>query len=78
MQASTALFRPGERCKESGIFSVQHYQHRMPHNVFIRQGALFPACKRCGDRVLYSAFLTVHELSEDVDLGESATAAAAD
>jgi hypothetical protein len=44
--------KPGEPVRESGIFWVHHYRHRISHQARIRF-ASFPVCATCGDKVRY-------------------------
>lgn len=37
----------------SGIYSVQHSAHRLPHEVTLLKGELFPKCQKCGDAVTF-------------------------
>ena len=43
----------GDACEESGIYRVTHWRHRFPHRVIMAVGATFPACKTCGNKVVY-------------------------
>ncbi len=45
--------RPGERARQSAIFWVYHYAHRISHPARIRHGEEFPECRVCGDKVRY-------------------------
>jgi hypothetical protein len=61
-------FTSGAVVKESGVYSVQHYAHRLTHNVYISQGAIFPECKSCQHRVRFAPLLApAGKIEEDVD-----------
>jgi hypothetical protein len=71
-------FTPGAVVKESGVYSVQHYAHRLSHNVYVSQGAIFPECKSCQHRVRFAPILTpVGKIEEDVDFLPLTSAASA-
>jgi hypothetical protein len=44
--------KPGEPVRESAIFWVHHYRHRISHQARIKF-AFFPECATCGDKVRY-------------------------
>jgi hypothetical protein len=60
-------FRPGELVPATGIYGVTHYQHRMPHEVFARQGDVFPNCRRCYSRVSFRLVQPAAHLGADPD-----------
>jgi hypothetical protein len=60
-------FHARQRVPETGLYRVFHYQHRMPHDVMMKQGELFPACNRCGDRVLFRLSNSAEPLLADHD-----------
>lgn len=47
------------RCKTgsvipaSGIYSVEHASHRLPHEVTLLKGEIFPKCQKCADAVTF-------------------------
>lgn len=41
----------GQAILESGIYTVFHEQHRLPHEVTLLEGETFPRCAKCGDLV---------------------------
>jgi len=57
----------GQNVPHTGIYRVFHYQHRMPHDVVVRQGEQFPACNKCGDRVYFVASTTAEPVLLDRD-----------
>lgn len=46
-------FRCGEKISESGIYRVVHDKHRLPHEVTLLSGELFPKCMKCEDLVYF-------------------------
>ena len=44
-------FRTGETVPKSGIYRVTHKRHRLPHEVTLLGGQLFPRCSKCKDAV---------------------------
>jgi hypothetical protein len=51
----------------TGLYRVFHYQHRMPHDAMMKRGELFPACNKCGERVLFRQSNTAEPLRCDQD-----------
>jgi hypothetical protein len=60
-------YRAGEQVPNTGLYRVFHYQHRMPHDVVVSQGSLFPPCSKCGNRVMFKLSNSADPLSEDQD-----------
>jgi hypothetical protein len=46
-------FRCGEKILESGIYRVVHRDHRLPHEVTLLRGQLFPKCTKCENLVYF-------------------------
>lgn len=44
-------FTTGQKILESGVYTVRHSEHRLPHEVTLLQGEQFPRCGNCADRV---------------------------
>ncbi|HYX53343.1 MAG TPA: hypothetical protein VE783_07810 [Candidatus Limnocylindrales bacterium] len=64
----------------TGVYAVTHYQHRMPHEVFAKEGELFPVCRRCTSRVSFTLIQPAVHLSSDPDFaatGDNAKSASA-
>ncbi len=59
------VFQPAERVPESGIYQVQHYRHRLYHEVTIPRGANFPVCGECGNNVRFRLVRTAPPLESD-------------
>ena len=68
--------KPGSIAPVSGIFRVYHYKHRLPHEVFIPGGAVFPTCKACGDKVQFAPLIAGEPIEKDADLEKSDSTAA--
>jgi len=46
-------FNTGAVIPASGIYSVRHLAHRLPHEVTLLKGEIFPKCQKCGDAVTF-------------------------
>ncbi|HEV2964625.1 MAG TPA: hypothetical protein VG649_22545 [Candidatus Angelobacter sp.] len=46
-------FSTDEVVPESGIYRVTHKGHRLPHEVTLLAGQIFPRCSKCKDRVQF-------------------------
>jgi hypothetical protein len=46
-------FKTGTVIPASGIYSVQHMAHRLPHEVTLLKGEIFPKCQKCADAVTF-------------------------
>ncbi len=62
--------------RRSGLYRVYHYKHRLPHEVFVPEGTVFPVCKKCGDMVQFAPLLAGEDLSRDDDLASADSSAA--
>ncbi|MCI0352458.1 MAG: YjzC family protein [Acidobacteriales bacterium] len=58
-------YRTGLKIPQSGIYKVTHSRHRLPHEVTLIAGELFPRCAACGDAVQFQL------LAPAVDLDKS-------
>ena len=58
-------YQAGDNVPITGLYRVSHYQHRMPHDVVIKQGTVFPACNKCGTRVTFALSNTAESLTSD-------------
>ena len=47
-------FSSGKKVWSSGIYRVIHRRHRLPHEVTLIAGDIFPPCAQCGDRVRFA------------------------
>jgi hypothetical protein len=68
--------KPGMSAHRSGLYRVYHYKHRLPHEVFIPAGTVFPKCKKCGEMVQFAPLLAGEDLSQDDDLASADSSAA--
>jgi hypothetical protein len=48
-----SFFHSGERIPTSGIYRVNHGQHRLPHEVTLLEGSMFPPCAGCNYLVFF-------------------------
>jgi hypothetical protein len=46
-------FNTDETVPESGIYRVMHAGHRLPHEVTLLSGQVFPRCSKCKDQVQF-------------------------
>lgn len=69
-------FKPGENILTTGIYTVTHYQHRLPHEVFAVEGDQFPACRRCGSRIRFNLLQPARHISADHDFSKTVSARA--
>ena len=46
-------FSTGQTVPESGIYQVTHAEHRLPHEVTLLAGQIFPRCSKCKGAVLF-------------------------
>jgi two-component system, chemotaxis family, chemotaxis protein CheY len=44
-------YSTGQAIPKSGIYTVFHEKHRLPHEVTLIEGETFPRCAKCGDLV---------------------------
>lgn len=52
------------------MYWVHHYQHRIPHQSYLKIGDAFPPCRKCGERVrfeLASELPSAEHISRDLD-----------
>jgi len=69
--AGTRTFSPGDKVPQSGIYRVQHYRHRIPHEITILQGENFPSCHTCGQQVRFRLERAADHANRDRDLASS-------
>jgi hypothetical protein len=46
-------FKTGTVIPASGIYNVRHVAHRLPHEVTLLKGEIFPKCQKCADAVTF-------------------------
>jgi hypothetical protein len=49
----TVHYKTGRRIPRTGIYTVVHSQHRLPHEVTLLKGEVFPRCSQCGSEVQF-------------------------
>jgi len=59
------VFQPADQVPESGVYQVQHYRHRLYHEVSITRGGKFPMCSECGSNVRYRLVRTAPPIELD-------------
>jgi hypothetical protein len=47
-------FNSGKKVSNSGIYRVIHQRHRLPHEVTLIAGDIFPPCAKCGEHVRFT------------------------
>lgn len=60
--SKNAEYRPGDRVPNSGIYRIEHVDHRMMHHATLTARDRFPRCKKCGDAVRFIAVRAVQGL----------------
>lgn len=54
-------FKPGEKCEQSGIYTVNHDRnHAQQHEVTVVYGEPFPPCKNCRGATFSIARAAIH------------------
>ena len=48
-------FSTGQTVPHSGIYRVTHAGHRLPHEVTLVAGEVFPRCSKCQDAVQFES-----------------------
>jgi len=59
------VFQPADPVPESGVYQVQHYRHRLYHEVTIPRGGTFPLCAECGTNVRFRLVRTAPPIAQD-------------
>ncbi len=47
-------YKPSEAVPVSGVYRVEHQDHRETHDAILRAGEVFPACSVCDQRVRFT------------------------
>ena len=55
-------WRTGELVSTNGIYAVQHREHRLPPEVTLVHGELFPRCEACDSSVTFRILRKLHEV----------------
>ncbi len=58
---------PGEIVPVSGVYAVQHNDHRSEHIAILLCGEAFPACRTCKDAVRFTLSRDVAHVAQDRD-----------
>jgi len=53
-KAGTRRHKTGQEIPLSGIYRVYHREHRLPHEVSLLVGEIFPSCAKCGNAVRFA------------------------
>jgi hypothetical protein len=59
------LFRTGEKIDASGMYRVYHAKHRVPHEVTLIRGEIYPCCERCDAAVRFKLLRAIPEIDSD-------------
>ena len=61
------IFKPGQKCEASGIYTVVHdSQHRQGHEVTCVYDKPFPPCNHCGHKVRFKLkYKAIHIASHE-------------
>jgi hypothetical protein len=60
-------YRPGEIAPVSGIYTVQHHEHRPEHSAVLIRGEEFPACRTCKGEVRFAVSQQSSHITHDWD-----------
>jgi hypothetical protein len=53
-EIESAVFKPGQVAKQSGIYRADHRRHKESHEVTALRGERFPSCDGCSYGVSYT------------------------
>jgi hypothetical protein len=59
------LYKSSEMIPESGVYRVIHAQHRLPHEVTLIAGQVFPPCAKCREEVRFQLVRELPELARE-------------
>lgn len=59
------LYKSSSVIPESGIYRVIHAQHRLPHEVTLIGGQVFPPCGKCHEEVRFELLRELPELERE-------------
>lgn len=60
-------FRPGEKVPSSGVYRVEHKDHREEHDATLREGEQFPTCTVCAEEVRFRLVQSAKIIDRDID-----------
>ena len=58
------MFKTGSSVPESGVYRVIHEDHRLPSEVTLISGQIFPRCAKCDGAVQFETIRLAPELSK--------------
>jgi len=61
----TQLYKSSDTIPESGVYRVIHVQHRLPHEVTLIEGQIFPPCAKCHEDVRFELLRELPALSRE-------------
>jgi hypothetical protein len=67
------LFQPADKVPESGVYQVQHYRHRLYHEVTLLRGSIFPSCSDCETNVRFRLVRAAPMIGEDRNFFQALT-----
>lgn len=59
------LYKSSDTIPESGIYRVIHANHRLPHEVTLIRGQVFPPCAKCREEVRFELVRELPELARE-------------
>lgn len=59
---SGLTYRAGQQIPTSGIYLVEHFRHRVDHEVTLLRNELFPFCQKCGFGVVFTLMQAAPEI----------------
>jgi len=63
------VYKPAEPVTVSGVYRVEHRDHRDAHEVTLLEGECFPACAICQDGVRFTLRHPAGKIRQDRDFG---------
>ena len=61
------VYKPSEQVPVSGVYRVDHNDHRGTHEATLLEGEVFPACAVCEDRVRFALKHRANSIHLDKD-----------
>lgn len=58
-------YKSAETIPESGVYRVIHAQHRLPHEVTLLRGQVFPPCGKCHEEVRFELVRELPQLERE-------------
>ncbi len=59
------LYKSSDTIPASGIYRVIHAQHRLPHEVTLIAGQIFPLCSKCHEEVRFQLLRELPQLARE-------------